>query len=55
MSNDLIPQHKRLAMGLPVNNPPAGSGKKMVDMGTKTAANAKSAKAPAFSRSKIGK
>ena len=25
MDNNLIPQHKRLAMGLPVNNAPAGS------------------------------
>jgi len=24
MDNSLIPQHKRLAMGLPVNNEPAG-------------------------------
>jgi hypothetical protein len=29
MDNSLLPQHKRLAMGLPVNDAPAGSSKNM--------------------------
>jgi hypothetical protein len=29
MDTNLLPQHKRLAMGLPVNNPPAGASKNM--------------------------
>ncbi|NDB69798.1 MAG: hypothetical protein EB015_17705 [Methylocystaceae bacterium] len=38
MDNELISQHKRLAMGLPVNNEPAGASKNMVnDMVTKHA------------------
>lgn len=30
MDNNLLPQHKRLAMGLSVNKEPAGAGKKMI-------------------------
>jgi len=29
MDSSLLPQHKRLAMGLPVNDAPAGSSKNM--------------------------
>ena len=29
MDNSLLPQHKRLAMGLAVNNEPAGASKNM--------------------------
>ena len=31
MDNELISQHKRLAMGLPANNEPAGANKNMVN------------------------
>lgn len=31
MDNELISQHKRLAMGLPVNNEPSGANKNMVN------------------------
>jgi hypothetical protein len=31
MDNSLIPQHKRLAMGLPVNDEPAGASKNMTN------------------------
>lgn len=31
MDNSLLPQHKRLAMGLPVNNEPAGASKNMTN------------------------
>jgi len=31
MDNSLLPQHKRLAMGMPVNNEPAGASKNMVN------------------------
>lgn len=31
MDNSLISQHKRLAMGLPVNEEPAGASKNMVN------------------------
>lgn len=30
MDNSMIPQHKRLAMGLSVNDEPAGASKKMI-------------------------
>jgi hypothetical protein len=30
MDKNLLPQHKRLAMGLSVNNEPAGASKKMI-------------------------
>jgi hypothetical protein len=31
MDNSLLPQHKRLAMGLPVNNEPEGASKNMTN------------------------
>lgn len=31
MDESLLPQHKRLAMGLSVNNEPSGAGKNMVN------------------------
>ena len=31
MDNSLLPQHKRLAMGMAVNNEPAGASKNMVN------------------------
>jgi len=31
MDNSLLPQHKRLAMGLEVNNEPAGASKNMTN------------------------
>jgi hypothetical protein len=31
MDNSLLPQHKRLAMGMPVNNEPAGASKNMTN------------------------
>lgn len=31
MDNSLLPQHKRLAMGLPVNQEPAGASKNMTN------------------------
>lgn len=31
MDESLLPQHKRLAMGMSVNNEPSGAGKNMVN------------------------
>ena len=31
MDDSLLPQHKRLAMGMAVNNEPSGAGKNMVN------------------------